>query len=178
MADGLALLSPFEQGVVDARAKAFIDAGAPRDLAHTVAALRPLTATTDIADLAKAAKWETIPTAKLYHAVGETFGFDRLRAAATSIGGGDPYERQAVRELILDMVAEQTARVRAVMALAKRPAPDVATVIGGWVEPRKGAVNRARAVIDDIEQSAGGWSFAKLTIANVALKAASAQAMG
>jgi glutamate dehydrogenase len=74
------------------------------------------------------------------------------------------------------MVGEQTARVRAIMALAKRPAPDVATAIDGWVEPRKPAVERARAVIDEIEQSAGGWSFAKLTIANAALKAASAQA--
>ncbi len=173
MADGAGLLSPFEQQVVNARAKTFIEAGAPRDLAQTVAALRPLTATTDIADLAKAAKWEVIPAAKLYHAVGEAFGFDRLRAAAASISGQDPYERQAVRELILDMVAEQTARVRAVMALAKRPAPDVATAIAGWVEPRKAAVERAKSVIDEIEQTADGWTFAKLTIGNVALKAAS-----
>jgi glutamate dehydrogenase len=172
-AEGAALLSPFEQQVVDARAKGFIDAGAPRDLAATVAALRPLTATTDIADLAKAAKWEVLPAARLYHAVGSAFGFDRLRAAAASVSGRDPYERQAVRELILDIVGEQTARVRAVMALAKRPAPDVAVAIDGWVEPRKAAVERARAVIDEIEQTAGGWSFAKLTIANAALKGAS-----
>jgi glutamate dehydrogenase len=176
MAEGATLLSPFEQGVVETRAKSFIEAGAPRELALAVAALRPLTATTDIADLAKAARWEVIPAARLYHAVGSAFGFDRLRAAAASISGRDPYERQAVRELILDMVGEQTARVRAIMALAKRPAPDVATAIDGWVEPRKPAVERARAVIDEIEQSAGGWSFAKLTIANAALKAASAQA--
>ena len=175
MAEGAALLSPFEQQVVDARAKGFIDAGAPRDLAQTVAALRPLTATTDIADLAKAARWEVIPAARLYHAVGSAFSFDRLRAAAASISGRDPYERQAVRELILDMVGEQTARVRAVMALAKRPAPEVGAAIDAWVEPRKAAVERARAVIDEIEQTAGGWSFAKLTIANAALKAASSQ---
>jgi hypothetical protein len=37
-------------------------------------------------------------------------------------------------------------------------------------------VDRARAVIDEIEQTADGWSFAKLTIANAALKAASAGA--
>ncbi len=178
MADGASLLSPFEQQIVDARAKTFIDAGAPRDLAETVAALRPLTATTDIADLAKAAKWDVPSAARLYHAVGEAFGFDRLRAAAASISGSDPYERQATRELILDMVAEQTARARAVMALAKRPAPDVAVAINGWVEPRKTAVERAKSVIDEIEQTSGGWSFAKLTIANAALKAASAGPTG
>ncbi len=76
-----------------------------------------------------------------------------------------------MRELILDMVAEQTARVRAVMARAKRPAPDVATAIDGWTAPRQAAVDRARAVLSEIEQTADGWTFAKLTIANAALKA-------
>ena len=176
LAEGASLLSPFEQRVVTARAQAFIDGGAPRHLAETVAGLRPMTATTDIADLAKAARWGVIPTARLYHAVGEAFGFDRLRAAAASISGRDPYERQAVRELILELVNEQTSRVRAVMALAKKPASDVIDAIAGWSEPRKAAVDRARSVIDDIDQTADGWSFAKLTIANAALKAASGQA--
>jgi glutamate dehydrogenase len=177
LAEGASLLSPFEQRVVAARAQTFIDAGAPRHLAEAVAGLRPLTATTDIADLSKAARWGVIPTARLYHAVGETFGFDRLRAAAASIGGRDPYERQAVRELILEMVAEQTARVRAVMALAKKPIADVEGAIAGWAEPRKAAVQRAKSVIDEIDRAADGWSFAKLTIANAALKAASAVAV-
>ena len=174
LAEGANLLSPFEQQAVTARAQGFIDAGAPRRLAETVAGLRPMTATTDIADLAKAARWGVIPTARLYHAVGEAFGFDRLRAAAASISGRDPYERQAVRELILELVGEQTSRVRAVMTLAKKPAPEAVDAIAAWSEPRKAAVERARAVIDDIDQTAEGWSFAKLTIANAALKAASA----
>jgi glutamate dehydrogenase len=178
MAEGAALLSPFEQAATAARVKAFTDAGAPKDIAEAVAALRPLTATTDIADLAKAARWDVLATASLYHAVGEAFGLDRLRAAAASIRGRDPYERQAVRELILDMVGEQTARVRAIMTLAKRPPADMATAIEAWVEPRKATVARANAVIDEIDQTADGWSFAKLTIANAALKAASTQITG
>ena len=36
------------------------------------------------------------------------------------------------------------------------------------------AVDRARRTIEDIEQTAGGWSFAKLTIANAALRAVGA----
>ena len=98
-----------------------------------MAALRPLTATTDIADLARAARWDVIATARLYHAVGDAFGFDRLRAAAASISSRDPYERQAVRELILDMVSEQTARVRTIMALSKRTAADSGAIIGRLV---------------------------------------------
>jgi len=81
--------------------------------------------------------------------------------------------RERPVELILEMVAEQTARVRAIMADARKGA-DPKDAIAAWSAPRQTAVARARAVIDDIE-AAGGWSFAKLTIANAALKAASAQ---
>ena len=175
MAEGSALLSPFEQGVAASRARVFTEAGAPPDLAETVAMLRPLNAATDIADLARAARWDVLATARLYHGVGEAFGFERLRAAAASIRGRDPYERQAVRELILDMVGEQAARTRAIMVLVKRPPSDMRTAIGAWVEPRKASVDRAAAVLAEIETAADGWSFAKLTISNAAVKAASAQ---
>ncbi len=174
MSEDAALLSPVEQAMAESRARRFVEAGAPPHLAASIAALRALTATADIADLAKAGRWEVLATARLYHAVGEAFGFDRLRAATGGLGGRDPYERQAVRELILEMVAEQTARVRAIMADARKGA-DPKDAIAAWSTPRQSAVARARAVIDDIEAAGGGWSFAKLTIANAAVKAASAQ---
>ena len=173
MAEGAGLLSPVEQAAAADRARAFIDAGAPRELAETVAALRALTTTAEIADLAKGARWDVLAAARLYHAAGEAFGFDRLRAATGALGSQDPYERQAVRELIVDLVGEQTDRVREIMAGAKKSA-DPADAIAAWRAPREGAVERARAVIEEIEASAGGWSFAKLTIASAALKAASA----
>jgi glutamate dehydrogenase len=175
MAEGPALLSAVERRTAADRAKAFVDAGAPKDLSETVAALRPLTSTVEIADLAKTARWDVLATARLYHAVGEAFGFDRLRAAAGSVDARDSFERQAVRSLVLDIVAEQTERTRAIIAGAKKGV-DAATAIAAWSAPRKAQVERARAVIDEIENSAGAWSFAKLTLANAALRAASAAA--
>jgi glutamate dehydrogenase len=177
-AEGAALLSPFERAAAAARVERFGQAGAPRLLAETIAALRALTAAAEIADLAKAAKWDILAAARLYHAVGEAFGFDRLRAAAAGITGRDPYERQAVRELILETVGEQTARVRAIMALNKKPPADVGTAIAAWSTPRAAAVERASALIEQIEQTADGWSFAKLTIANAALRAAASAPVG
>ena len=173
MSQGAALLSPLERTLTADRVKAFVEAGAPPHMAEAVAALRHLSATADIADLAKAARWEVIATAQIYHEVGDGFGFDRLRAATGGLGGQDAYERQAVRELILELAAEQTGRVRAIMAGARKGA-DPTEAIAAWSEPRGAAVTRARSVIDDIERSSGGWSFAKLTIANAALKAVSA----
>jgi glutamate dehydrogenase len=176
MAEGAALLSPVERAAAADRAQAFVAAGAPRELAETVAGMRALITTAEIADLARGARWDVLATAQLYNAAGEAFGFDRLRAATGSLGSQDPYERQAVRELIVDLVGEQTARVREIMAGVKK-STDPADAIAAWRAPREAAVRRARAVIEEIDASAGGWSFAKLTIANAALKAASIQAI-
>jgi glutamate dehydrogenase len=60
------------------------------------------------------------------------------------------------------------------MTLTRRPTPDVQAALAAWSEPRRSAVERARALIEDIEAAPDGWSFAKLTICNAALKAASA----
>jgi glutamate dehydrogenase len=174
MAEGAALLSAFERAAADARARAFVAVGAPPHLAETVAMLRPLTATTDVADLARTARWDALSAARLYHAVGEAFGFERLRAAAASIRGRDPFERQAVRELILEMFNEQAQRVRVIAATSKRPPTSSKEAVDGWTASRRSGVDRALGMLAEIEQSPDGWSFAKLTLCAAAIKAAAA----
>jgi glutamate dehydrogenase len=174
IAEGGSLLSPFENAAAAARMRRFMEAGAPADLAEAVAALRPQTTAVDIADLAAGARWDAPQTARLYHAVGEAFGFERLRAAAAGIAARDDYERQAVRELVLEIANEQAARVRAVMAGVRRGPHDVRATIASWIEPRKASVDRGLLVIADIEAAADGWSFPKLSIATAAVKAAAA----
>jgi len=172
--EGFAILSPFERDAAKARAKGFMDHGAPRDVAECVALLRPLAAVADISSLAKAARWDILSAARLYYSVGSAFGFDRLRTAAAAIPGRDAYERKAVRELLLELLSEQAGRTRAVMALSKRPVEDPSPLIAAWSQPRRAAVDRARAVIADIEGAAEGWSFAKLTLANAAIRSCAA----
>ncbi len=173
---GVALLSPFEREVVASRTRRFVELGAPETLAATVAALRPMTSVTEIADLAAASGWDALAVGRVYHQAGAAFGFDRLRAAAAAIRTTDPYERQALRGLILELLGEQTARTRAIIALAgdepvaNGKAADKA--VDAWAEPRRASVDRARKLISDIESAADGWSFAKLTIANAALREA------
>ena len=135
-----------------------------------------MTAAINIADLAASAGLAPVSAGRLYHAAGGVFGFDRLRAAAAAIQPSDPYERQALRGLIVELFGEQLLRAGAIAAsLATVEAEDVADVdaaLEAWIAPRRAAVERARAVISDIEAGGGGWSFAKLTIANAALKEA------
>ena len=177
-ATGETLLSPFEREGVASRAKGFGDLGAPADLSAKVAALRTMTAVTEIADLARSSGWDALAVGRVYHHTGAAFGFDRLRGAAAAIRSSDPYERQALRGLILELTGEQTVRTRAIVKLAgdERAANAKAAdkAVDVWAEPRRAAVDRARGLIADIENAAEGWTFAKLTIANAALKEAGA----
>jgi glutamate dehydrogenase len=169
-----AVLSPFERKAAVRRSAQWIKLGAPKPLAHAFGLMRPLTYAADIGDLASATGWPLANTAHVYHRVGGHFGFDRLREAAASRFVGDVYERMAVRRLIEDILAEQAALVAAVIAHAgapdlETPSRDVAAV-AGWSADRGRAVTAARDTLAEVEASPGGWSFAKLTIANAALR--------
>jgi glutamate dehydrogenase len=169
------LLSPFEQAEAARRTQNFISSGAPQELAQAVAMLQPLTTITDLVSLAQTSRWSTETTARLYHQVGAAFAFDRLRFAAGSFTGGDEFERLAVRRLIEDMLGEQTEITRAILrfAASQQAAEDdnaAQAAIASWSALRNDRVRTARNTIESIEQAPGGWSFAKLTIANAALR--------
>jgi glutamate dehydrogenase len=171
-----AILSAFEQKAAVRRATVWIKAGAPKEIAHQIALYRPLSMAATIADLAREAAWPIEPTARLYHHIGGAFAFDRLRAQAAKSDSGDAYERLAMRRLIEDMLTEQAALTRAVMSKAGKPeagagAAAAKSATAAWVAERAEAVRGARRVIDEIERDDGGWTFAKLTIANAALRA-------
>ncbi len=113
-----AVLSPFERRAAAARARGWVKLGAPKELAHRIALMRPLTLAPTLTHLALEHGWPAANTAFVYHKVGGVFGFDRLRAAAGLKSGGDPYERLAMRRLIEDMLDEQAALAGKVMAMA------------------------------------------------------------
>jgi glutamate dehydrogenase len=172
---GAALLSPLEREAVEARVRGFIAAGAPEALARTIGGLQPLNAVSDTADLARAAGWDVVAAGRIYHQVGAAFAFDRLRAAAGKLLGGDPYERQAMRQLIEDLLAGQAALARSVMASTERDTgsrtvEEARRAVDAWAEARAATVNAVHTLIDAIEAEGGGWSFAKLTLANGAMR--------
>jgi len=137
--------------------------------------MRPLTYSADLGDLAAGADWPLANAAYVYHRVGGQFGFDRLRDAAASRAPGDPYERVALRRLIEDILAEQMALSAAVIAFANEPpnpdepARDVGAVTA-WATAHAKAVKATRQTVEEVAGSPGGWTFAKLTIANAGLR--------
>jgi len=174
-----AILSSFEQKAVAKRVKTYVADGAPEALAQAVAALQPLTTAADLVDLANASSWSVENVARLYHQVGATFGFDRLRSAAGAFVGGDSFERLAVRRLIEDMLTEQTSITQQVLKFASnaQAGEDEAgakAAISSWAALRGDRPRAVKRTIEEIEQAGGGWTFAKLTIANAALRELSA----
>jgi len=166
--------SPVEREAIEARTRGLVEAGAPEDLARAAAVLQAISTAADLVDLAEGAEWPLRSAAQLYHAVGETFAFDRLRAAAAGFAVGDAYERTALRRLIEELLAEQTSLARAVIARADpKPANGAAgarAAVQAWCVPRVDQVAAARRTLEEIEAAPGGWTFAKLTIANAALR--------
>ena len=118
--------------------------------------------------------------ARLYHQVGLALGFDRLRQAAGSLVTRDHFERLAVRRLIEDLMTEQAALAGAVARQGSAgdgaDGARAAQVVADWIGPRSTIVDQVRRTIDEIEQSGQDWSFAKLTIATVALRDLAASA--
>jgi glutamate dehydrogenase len=170
------VLSPFEQKAAVRRAAGWIKAGAPKEIAHQVALYQPLSIATVLADLARGQGWPLAAAARIYHQIGGTFAFDRLRAAAGARTADDVYERLAVRRLIEDMLEEQASLTRAVIAYCGRPeagedAAAAKAAVASWSAQKAEAVRTAKSTISNIEKDGGGWSFAKLTIANAALRA-------
>ncbi|MGH6965640.1 MAG: NAD-glutamate dehydrogenase [Phenylobacterium sp.] len=169
------ILSPIEQAQVAARSAQLVEAGAPEALARAAAVLQPLTTAGDLVDMAEASSWPLPSVARLYHAVGAVFGFDRVRQAAGAYTVGDTFERVALRRLIEDLLAQQTELTHAVMAFTGGPqcgedaeaAHDAAI---SWAALRRDKVDMALHTIAEIEASGGVWTFAKLTIANAALR--------
>jgi glutamate dehydrogenase len=175
------ILSPVERRQFDQRVAQLTGAGAPEAQARAVAVLSFLSTAADLVDLAEASSWPLAHVARLYFATGAAFAFDRLRAAAGEFRAGDIFERTALRRLIEDLLAEQTQLTRAIMAFAggAQAGEDEANArdaVSAWSRLRPELARAATRTVDEIEQGGGAWTFAKLTIANAALRELAADA--
>ncbi|MDB5417288.1 MAG: NAD-specific glutamate dehydrogenase protein [Phenylobacterium sp.] len=167
--------SAVEQDAIADRAKQLVAAGAPERCAEQAAILQSLTTAADLVDLAEASSWPLPAVTRLYHQAGAAFAFDRLRAAAAGFSVGDNFERTALRRLLEDLLAEQAALTQAIMAFsgsaqAGEDAAHAAKAVAAWASLRHDKAEAARRTVAEIDQAGGPWTFAKLTIANAALR--------
>jgi glutamate dehydrogenase len=176
------LVSPLEAQRLIGRIDALEAQGAPAKLARAVAMLRPLISATDIIDLSASRGWSVEATARLYHEVGASVGFDEMRFAAGQTAAPDHWDRVATRRIIEDLMGEQgqiTASVcdlvshsgGALLEKADKPTGKWARdCVAAWLTLNAVEVAKMRDSIAEL-QAAGGWTFAKLAIANAQLNA-------
>jgi glutamate dehydrogenase len=143
------------------RVAAFVEKGAPPELALRVARLDFLLSAVDIVRLAQTAQRDFLEAAQRFFAIGSHFKLDALRVAARKLFADTQWQKLAVAALIEDLYAHQadlTAR-----ALAR----------GGdfqhWLDDHARDLGRLDTLVREIE-SVTQPDLAMLTVANRALR--------
>jgi glutamate dehydrogenase len=111
------------------------------------------------------------PAARAYFAVGERFGFDWLRKAATALPAESAWDKQAITAVVDDLYAHQSGLTRSVIQSAS-PAMPAAAALDAWVERRRSPVTRAEQLLGELQAGALP-NLAMLAVANRALKSLS-----
>jgi len=175
------IASPFDRDGIEARFQSYVDAGAPEDIARDVACLRPLTSSSDVIDLSQTASWPLAAVARLYHAVGARFMFDRLRAAGNTLSSDLHWDRLAMRRLIEDLYGSQQAISEALIAYAKGRGGEMTqgleqadadwadALVREWAQERAVDVERADRALEEVS-AAGGWTLSKVAICSTQLR--------
>ncbi|HEX4192476.1 MAG TPA: NAD-glutamate dehydrogenase, partial [Stellaceae bacterium] len=155
------LVPPSEKDELARQVAAFVDKGAPPDLALRVARLNFLLSSVDIVRLAKTAQRDLLEAGQRFFAIGARFKLDALREAARKLYAETQWQKLAIAALIEDLYAHQadlTAR-----ALAQ----------GGdfqkWLEGHARDLGRLDTLVREIE-AATQPDLAMLTVANRALR--------
>jgi glutamate dehydrogenase len=143
-------------------------AGIPAALAAEAASLPLLAAALDVVRLSRLERLSVEQVARGYYAVGERFGFDWLRQAATQLPAESAWDKQAVTAVVDELYAQQASLARAVLrgAGAAGSASDELQRFG---ESRRSQVARVDQLLGEL-RAGGTPTLAMLAVANRALK--------
>jgi glutamate dehydrogenase len=170
------IVTPSQRLALEGKINDLRAAGTPMSLAKFVVALTPLMSATDVVDIAMERGISIEAVARLYHALGASTGLDEVRAAATMTTPPDHWDRVATRRLVEEFMSEQGALAASACnhsmakGLSGSDAKWAKAVVDSWSALNKGELDRTRQAIGELKTSLGGWSFAKLAIANTQLK--------
>jgi glutamate dehydrogenase len=166
------LLSAADRTAADARASAWIDAGAGKELAARLAALDGLAPALDIIHVA-GSEDEIDDVAAVYFALGEQLEFDWLRDRITALPRDDRWQALARSALGDDYAQERAALTADVLRAARGTGGVPPTAAAGaakdslerWLGHHRPAVDRFLAVIDDIRSGPASPDLATLSVA-------------
>jgi len=150
-----------------ARSEAYRKAEVPEDLAERAASLGVMVSACDIVRIAASHGIPMEDVARLYFAVGETFGFSWLREQAESRTPTSYWEKLAVAAVMDELFDNQRHVVQRVLKVGGH---DDIDAIESWSATCRPSVERARSVLAELE-SAGPIDLSMLAVASRRLRA-------
>ncbi|WP_337996551.1 NAD-glutamate dehydrogenase [Oleispirillum naphthae] len=155
------------EGAAAAQAAEWVAAGVPEDLARHIAVLGSLVAVPDIVGLAETRQVEIPQAARVYHAVGERFGFRWARDAAARLPVRSHWQKLAIGALIEDFAEQQRDVAEGVLALipgGEKP-KSVDEALAAWTEANAYAVQQLDRLLAEYRESPQAPDLAMLTVA-------------
>ncbi len=170
-------LSPLVRARVEARAERYVQAGAPVELARSVAFVRASASAREAIEISRQTEWPLKAAALIQHQVGRQLGLDQMRAAARDLAPHDPWERIALAGVADDLPRQQIQLAIAAIETAKRDRvpphmvglDEAARLVDGWIAPNRAFADRLTQPAGSFENS-GMWSLAKLVLLGDAVR--------
>lgn len=145
------------------RAKELQRTGAPVELGHRIASLPLLASACDIVRIA--GEREVREVARVYFLIGARLGIDWLRDAARRLRAKSRWQKEALEAIVEDLYAHQSVLTTRILEAGAGQAKPVEK----WIEGHRHAVNRLRALLEDL-RAAASVDIAMLTVADHQLR--------
>ena len=153
------------------RRLAYLEEGAPEEMAAEAARLSLLASGCDIVRIAREAEVGVGEVGGIYFAVGTRLGFDWLRRTANHMPTESAWDKQAVTAIVDDLDGNQSRLTRRVIESAADGEVDEAA-IDRWVESRRSQVSQTEQLLAEL-QSVASPNLSMLAVANRQLKSMS-----
>jgi glutamate dehydrogenase len=151
------------QAAVSDRARAWVAAGVPTELAARIAAADALIDALDIAEIAEAVQRPPAEVAQVHLQVGQRLGLARLRGQIESLPAGSYWDNRAKSALGDDLSGLQRTLAQQVLGLSGAPLDGLLDL---WETANAGTLQRARRLLADLADT----KEADLAMLSVALR--------
>lgn len=165
------LISREDRKQVTECAAAYVEQGAPEEMAGLAARLSLLAPVCDIVRIAHGTGVAVAEVGAIYCAVGSRLGFDWLRRAAGHLPTDSAWDKKAVTTIVDDLDSNQGELTRRVIETAGNGEIDE-SAIDRWSESRRSLVSQSQHLLAEL-QSVANPKLSMLAVANRQLKSMS-----
>ncbi len=167
------LLSEADKKLLAERSAAYVEEGAPEEIATLAARLPLLAPGCDIVRIAADAGVGVSEVGTIYFAIGSHLGFDWLRRSASHLPSESAWDKLAITAIVDDLYGNQSDLTRRVIEAAGEGEGEVdEAAIERWAEGRRSLVSQTEQLLAEL-QSVANPNLSMLAVANRQLKSMS-----